>query len=205
MINLLNPLLRKVAVLLTLAVASTGFAASVGQPAPDFTLTDIDGNAVTLSSLKGKTVVLEWVNQECPFVVKHYDKSGNLPALQKQALADGVVWLQINSAAAGKQGDYSEAKVKDWQKEHGVVAAHYFRDSDGKVGNLYAAKTTPHMYVINAEGTLVYNGAIDSIRSANPKDIDKADNYVTAALAAVKAGTAVEKAVTVPYGCSVKY
>lgn len=205
MIIQMNSLIRKFTALCALAVASTGFAAGVGEPAPDFTLTDIDGNAVTLSSLKGKTVVLEWVNPECPFVKKHYDKSGNMPALQKQAMADGVIWLQINSAAAGKQGDFSEAQVKNWKQQQGVVAAHYFRDTTGKVGNLYDAKTTPHMFVINPEGVLVYNGAIDSIRSANAKDIEKADNYVTAALAAVKAGTTPTTTVTVPYGCTVKY
>lgn len=205
MITQMNSLLRKLTALCALAVASTGFSAGVGEPAPDFTLTDIDGNAVTLSALKGKTVVLEWVNPECPFVKKHYDKSGNMPALQKQAMTDGIIWLQINSAAAGKQGDFSEAQVKNWKQQQGVVSAHYFRDTTGKVGNLYDAKTTPHMFVINPEGVLVYNGAIDSIRSANAKDIEKADNYVTAALAAVKAGTTPEKTVTVPYGCSVKY
>lgn len=189
----------------TLLVTSAAFAAGVGEQAPDFTLTDIDGQAVTLSSLKGKTVVLEWVNPECPFVKKHYEKSGNMPSLQKKATADGVVWLQINSAAAGKQGDFAPADVKAWKEKTGGVSAHYFRDSSGKVGNLYNAKTTPHMFVINAEGTLVYEGAIDSIRSANPNDIEKADNYVVAALAAVQAGKMPEKTVTVPYGCSVKY
>lgn len=186
-------------------LATTVFAAEVGKPAPDFTLTDLDGKSVTLSSLKGKTVVLEWVNQECPFVVKHYDKSGNIPSLQKSATADGVVWLLINSAAPGKQGDYDAAKAKAWMEKTGAAPSHYFRDSDGKVGTLYDAKTTPHMYVINPDGVLVYNGAIDSIRSANPKDIEKAENHVTAALAAVKAGEMPKTTVTTPYGCTVKY
>lgn len=190
---------------LALALAVTAHAVGVGQPAPDFKLADIDGKEVALSSLKGKTVVLEWVNPECPFVKKHYDKSGNLPAVQKKATDDGVVWLQINSAAPGNQGDLAPEAVKAWQRKNQVAAAHYFRDAGGTVGKLYDAKTTPHMFVINAEGVLVYDGAIDSIRSANPDDIKKADNYVLAALAAVKAGTAPDKAVTVPYGCSVKY
>ena len=180
-------------------------AATVGEPAPAFTLTDIAGKTVSLADFKGKTVVLEWVNPECPFVVKHYQKSGNMPALQKAAVADGVVWLQINSAAGGKQGDFGADKVNAWQEANHVASTDYFRDSDGKVGKAYDAKTTPHMFVVNAEGVLVYNGAIDSIRSANPEDIAKADNYLTAALAAVKAGKPVEKAVTQPYGCSVKY
>lgn len=182
-------------------LATTVFAAEVGKPAPDFTLTDLDGKSVTLSSLKGKTVVLEWVNQECPFVIRHYNKTGNIPALQKSAAADGVVWLLINSAAPGKQGDYDTAKVKAWMEKTGAAPSHYFRDSDGKVGTLYDAKTTPHMYVINPDGVLVYNGAIDN----SPRGGGVVENHVTAALAAVKAGEMPKTSVTVPYGCSVKY
>ena len=180
-------------------------AAVVGEAAPAFTLTDIKGASHSLSDFKGKTVVLEWVNPECPFVVKHYEKSGNIPALQKSATADGVVWLSINSAAAGKQGDYDAAKVAAWSEKTKAAPTAYLRDSDGKVGKAYGAKTTPQIYVINAEGTLVYNGAIDSIRSADAADIAKAENFAAAALAAVKAGKPVEKATTQPYGCSVKY
>jgi len=180
-------------------------AAVVGEAAPAFTLTDIKGASHSLSDFKGKTVVLEWVNPECPFVVKHYEKSGNIPALQKSATADGVVWLSINSAAAGKQGDYDTAQVAAWSEKTKAAPTAYLRDSDGKVGKAYGAKTTPQIYVINAEGTLVYNGAIDSIRSADAADIAKAENFATAALAAVKAGKPVEKATTQPYGCSVKY
>ncbi len=180
-------------------------APEVGKPAPDFTLTAIDGKSHSLSSFKGKTVVLEWVNQECPFVVKHYEKSGNMPKTQKAALADGVVWLQINSGHAGAQGDFEPAKVKEWMTKTGAASTAYFRDSDGKVGKLYDARTTPHMFVIDAKGVLVYAGGIDDIRSANPDDIAKATNYVTAALADLKAGRAVQTATSRPYGCSVKY
>lgn len=180
-------------------------APEVGKPAPDFTLTAIDGKSHSLSSFKGKTVVLEWVNQECPFVVKHYEKSGNMPKTQKAALADGVVWLQINSGHAGAQGDFEPAKVKEWMTKNGAASTAYFRDSDGKVGKLYDARTTPHMFVIDAKGVLVYAGGIDDIRSANPDDIAKATNYVTAALADLKAGRAVQTATSRPYGCSVKY
>jgi len=180
-------------------------AAIVGQPAPEFTLTDIKGTTHTLSDFKGKTVVLEWVNPQCPFVMKHYDKSGNIPALQKAATAEGVVWLSINSAAPGKQGDFDAAKVAAWSAKTGAAPTAYFRDSDGKVGKLYGAKTTPHIYVITADGKLAYNGAIDSINSADADDIAKAENYVTAALAAVKAGKPVATSSTQPYGCSVKY
>lgn len=185
--------------------ATFAMAAVVGQPAPDFTLTDIDGNKHSLSDFKGKTVVLEWMNQECPFVVKHYEKSGNIPATQKAAAADGVIWLVINSGRPGAQGDFAPDKVRAWAKANNAVYTAYFRDQDGKVGRMYDAKTTPHMYVINAEGTLVYNGAIDSIRSANAADIAKAENYVSSALAAVKAGEPVKTPNTQAYGCTVKY
>jgi len=177
---------------------------AIGQPAPDFALTDITGQAHKLSDFRGRTVVLEWVNPECPFVIKHYG-SGNMPALQKAAVADGVVWFSINSGRPGAQGDFDAAKVAEWMKRTGASPTAYFRDQDGKVGRLYAAKTTPHMFVITAEGTLVYDGAIDSIRSAKVEDLAKATNYVKAALASVKAGTPVEKTSSQPYGCSVKY
>lgn len=180
-------------------------AATVGQPAPAFTLTDLDGKTHSLSDFKGKTVVLEWVNPECPFVVKHYEKSGNLPATQKAAVEDGVVWLLINSAAPGKQGDYDVTAAKAWLEKNKAAATAYLRDPDGKVGKAYDAKTTPHMYVINPQGILVYNGAIDSKRSANAKDIESAENYVKSALAALKAGEPVATATSQPYGCSVKY
>jgi hypothetical protein len=200
-------LLRSCFAALTAAVLAVGVhaAAVVGEAAPAFTLTDIKGTSHTLSDFKGKTVVLEWVNPECPFVVKHYEKSGNIPALQKAAASDGVVWLSINSAAAGKQGDYDAAKVAAWSEKTGAAPSAYLRDTDGKVGKTYGAKTTPHIFVINAEGILVYNGAIDGIRSADPDDVAKAETFTVNALAAVKAGKPVEKATTQPYGCSVKY
>lgn len=179
-------------------------AAEVGRAAPDFTLTDITGQRHSLSEFKGKTVVLEWVNPECPFVMKHYE-SGNMPKLQKAATADGVIWLSINSAAPGQEGDYDAAQAEGWQKNLKAAPTAYFRDQDGKVGHLYDARTTPHMYVIDGSGTLVYAGGIDSIRSSRVEDIAKATNYVTAALADLKAGRPVRTAHSQPYGCSVKY
>jgi len=204
---------NSIRLLLSLTVALVGLTAQtlragaeIGQPAPDFTLTDLDGKSHKLSDFKGKTVVLEWHNADCPFVKKHYEKSGNLPATQKAATADGVVWLMINSGAPGKQGaDYTAAQTKEYLQKNNSAATAYLKDSDGKVGHLYGAKTTPHIYVIDAKGTLVYNGAIDSNRSSNADDIAKATNYATAALASLKAGKSVEKATTEPYGCSVKY
>lgn len=201
--NRITSLLSLVAALSAATVVHA--ALEVGKPAPDFTLTDLNGQTHSLSSFKGKTVVLEWVNPDCPFVRKHYNKSTNMPDTQKAAAADGVVWLQINSAASGKEGDYDVAKAKAWQKNVGATATAYFRDQDGKVGHLYDARTTPHMFIITPDGTLVYQGAIDSIRSANPDDIAKATNYVTTALTELKAGKPITHSSTKEYGCSVKY
>lgn len=195
---------RGLAVLGLLAASAVG-AATVGEPAPAFTLTDLNGTAHSLADFKGKTVILEWTNPECPFVKKHYEQSGNIPSTQKAATADGVVWLQVNSGAAGKQGDLGDAEVKTWIEKNQVAAAAYLRDRDGKVGKAYDAKTTPQIFVINAEGVLVYNGAIDSIRSSDAKDIATADNYVKSTLTALKAGQPIPKPTTQPYGCSVKY
>lgn len=191
----------------SLAALGLGRAATaeVGRAAPDFTLTDINGKAHSLSEFKGKTVVLEWVNPECPFVMKHYDQSGNMPKTQQAATADGVVWLSINSAAPGKEGDYDPAQAKAWQARIHSAATAYFRDQDGRVGKLYDARTTPHMFVIDPAGTLVYAGGIDSIRSSRVEDIAKATNYVDAALADLKAGRPVRTKNSQPYGCSVKY
>ncbi len=188
-----------------LAVCSHAAAPVVGETAPDFSLTDLQGKEFRLSGLRGQTVVLEWVNPQCPFVKKHYEKSGNIPALQKAATEDGVVWLSINSGGPGKEGDLSPEQVKDWIKKNGAAPTAYFRDSTGTVGRLYDARTTPHMFIINADGVLVYAGAIDSVRSANPSDINGATNYVREALAAIKAGTKVKTSASKPYGCSVKY
>lgn len=186
------------------ATAVLPAAVDIGQPAPDFTLTDIEGKSHQLSDYKGKTVVLEWVNPECPFVMKHYG-SGNIPKLQNAAKADGVVWLSINTGEAGAQGAYDSAEHANWEQSVEAAPTAYLRDRDGRVGRLYGAKATPHMYVITGDGTLVYNGAIDSIRSAKIEDIAKAENYVASALEAVKAGKPVATATSQPYGCAVKY
>jgi hypothetical protein len=201
----LPSLLRAGVTALGLFAAAVLGAATVGQPAPAFTLTDIKGTEHSLSDFRGKTVVLEWVNQECPFVVKFYERSGKMPQLQKAAAEEGVVWLLINSAAPGKQGDFDVEKVKAWKEKNQVAATAYFRDQDGTVGRAYGARTTPHMFVINAEGVLVYNGAIDSKRSTNAADIEGAENYLVAALAALREGRPVATPTTQPYGCSVKY
>jgi len=204
MTSMIKKVASGVAVFAALASITFASVAKIGEKAPDFTLTDINGKTHTLSDYEGKTVVLEWVNPECPFVVKHYS-SGNIPGLQQSATGDGIVWLSINSGTPGAQGDFAPDRVKSWMGETGAAPSAYFRDQDGTVGHLYAAKTTPHMFVITPEGTLVYDGAIDSIASANVRDLAKAQNYVVAALAAVKNGTMPERTQSQPYGCTVKY
>lgn len=190
----------------TLALALAAHAApSVGQPAPDFSLTDIDGKAHRLSDYRGKTVVLEWVNPECPIVMKHYEKSGNIPGTQKAAVGDGAVWLTINSGHRGAQGDYEADKVTAWSRKNNAAFSAYLRDQDGKVGKLYDARHTPTLFIVNPEGTLVYAGGIDDISSGNAADIARATNYVKAAFADLKAGRPVSKSVTRAYGCNVKY
>jgi AhpC/TSA family len=194
------------ALIISTLIAPAAFAtAEVGKPAPNFTVTDATGKARTLSEFKGKTVVLEWNNPECPFVKKHYNASTNMQAQQKAATAEGVVWLSINSGAAGKQGHMDGKTATAKMAELKATQTAYLLDTDGKTGQAYAAKTTPHMYVIDGTGVLRYAGAIDSNPSANAADIPAATQYVTAALADLKAGKAVATPVTKPYGCSVKY
>ena len=177
-------------------------AVDIGQAAPDFTATDITGKAVKLSDFKGKVVVLEWVNPECPIAMKHYS-SGNMASTQKAAAEMGAVWLSINSAGyEGAQGNYDDKKAAAWQKQNGFVTTAYIRDQSGKIGKAYNAQTSPHMYIITADGKLAYQGAIDSGDGSN---IPTATNYVKAALASIKAGKPVEKTATKAYGCSVKY
>jgi len=179
-------------------------AVVVGQPAPDFTGTDTNGKAHKLSDFKGKVVVLEWTNPGCPFVVKHYD-SGNMQKLQADATAKDVVWLSINSGAEGKEGHQTGEVGNAYIAEKGAKSTALIIDKTGEIGKLYDAKTTPHMFVIDKDGTLVYDGAIDSDDSFKPETIEGATNYVSAALAALESGTALEPSKTKPYGCSVKY
>lgn len=187
---------------------ATGSAAAqtavVGKAAPDFTLTDTNGKTHALSSYKGRHVVLEWVNFGCPFVAKHYG-SANMQKLQTAYMDKGVVWLAINSSAEGKQGYYTPAEVNALLKEKASAPTAYLLDTDGKVGHLYGAKTTPHMYVIDPKGTLVYAGGIDDKPTTDVADVAGATNYVRAALDETLAGKPVTTAVSKPYGCSVKY
>jgi peroxiredoxin len=174
-----------------------------GDAAPGFTLKDVDGNPVSLSDFKGKTVVLEWINPGCPFVRKFYTNQ-DMPKFQKKAAEMGVVWLAINSTSEN-HGDYlSPVASKSWAEQHGF-AATWLMDADGAVGKAYGARTTPHMFIINGDGKVVYQGAIDSIRNADPANIPAARNYVMEVLEAMKAGKDIAETQTRPYGCSVKY
>lgn len=177
----------------------------VGKAAPAFSGKAADGSTINLADLKGKTVVLEWTNHDCPYVKKHYDLSGNIPGLQKDATAKEVVWLQVISSAPGKQGNVDGATAKSLNEKRSAVPTNTILDPEGTIGKLYDAKVTPHMFVINAEGTLVYKGGIDSIKTADPADIPKAIPYVKDALEAVGAGKAIKNSSTAPYGCSIKY
>lgn len=176
----------------------------IGQPAPAFSATDANGKTQSLDEYKGRIVVLEWNNPECPFVRKHYG-AGNMQKQQSAAVADGVVWLTINSGAPGKQGHLDAAGAKAYVASvHGNESA-YLLDPDGTIGHAYDAKTTPNMYVIDKTGVLRYMGGIDSIASTDKADIPKAAQYVRQALAEIEAGKPVSVPVSEPYGCSVKY
>lgn len=196
---------------LTIALAAAAVLAApaiaavqVGKPAPNFRVNDASGKVVQLSDYRGKTVVLEWNNPGCPFVKKHYD-SGNMQKAQAAAARDGVVWLTINSGAPGKQGHMDGAQARAFLAKAGAKPTAYLLDPKGVVGKGYGATTTPHMYVINPQGTLVYAGGIDDKPTANAADISGARNHVLAALGEMKAGKQVSVSSSRPYGCSVKY
>jgi len=176
----------------------------VDAPAPDFTLINSYGQTVSLSDYKGKHVVLEWTNHQCPYVVKHYG-SDNMQSLQRKYAEQNVVWLSIISSAEGKQGYVSASEANELTASRNAAPAHVLFDKSGEVGKMYAAKTTPHMYIIDPEGQLRYAGGIDSIKSANPADIPKADNYVDLGLSALLSGSEIERKLAPPYGCSIKY
>lgn len=198
---------RTIAISLLAAGMTLGGAAMaeavVGQPAPAFSGTDSTGKPVSLSQFKGKYVVMEWVNPECPFVKKHYD-GGNMPGVQKYAAGKGVVWLAVSTSADGDRAAKATA-VGDWLKAKGAAPTATIMDTGGAIGRAYGARTTPHMYLIDPSGKLVYAGAIDSKPTANPADIKTATNYVVQAIDDSLAGKPLSQAVTKPYGCSVKY
>ena len=184
--------------------AGAALAAVPGATAPDFTIADSAGKPVRLTDFKGKYVVLEWTNPECPFVRKHYD-SQNMQVLQKEWGAKDVVWLSINSTSRTSSEWKSGAQMTDWMMAKGAAQKAVLIDGDSATGRAYAAKTTPHMFIIDPTGNVIYGGAIDDKRSANPADVKTANNYVRVALAEALAGKPVTVASTTPYGCSVKY
>ncbi len=204
--NALHPAaLHRLAVpVLALLSAGALQAATVGQPAPDFSLKDASGKMVKLSDFRGKHVVLEWTNPGCPFVRKHYD-SGNMPATQKDAMGKGVVWLAINSTEKASADYLPPAELVGWMKQRQSTPSATLMDEEGTVGKAYGARTTPHMYIVNPQGRLVYAGGIDSIASARPDDIAKATNYIKTGLSESLAGKPITAATTQPYGCSIKY
>ncbi len=189
---------------LLLSTAPAQAQIAPGAEAPDFKLTDITGVERSLSEFAGKFVVLEWTNYQCPFVRKHYD-SGNMQELQRTYVAKDVVWLSVNSSAPGKQGHYTP---EEWQKlsvERGVASTAILLDPDGRVGKTYGAKTTPHLFVIDPSGRVIYEGAIDDRPGTDPAEIPQATNYARQTLDRALAGEPLEEAQTIPYGCSVKY
>jgi peroxiredoxin len=191
------------AILLALCGNATA-AARVGRPAPDFTAVDSNGQTHSLSEYKGKYVVLEWHNNGCPFVRKHYE-SGNMQKLQKDWTSKGVVWLTVISSAPGQQGYVTAPEENAYMKQMGAAPTAALLDPKGEVGHIYGAKTSPHMFVINPQGMLIYDGAIDDKPTTDKADVNGANNYVNAALTSAMQGKPVNEATTRPYGCSVKY
>jgi alkyl hydroperoxide reductase subunit AhpC len=185
-------------------VAGVAGASTVGQAAPDFTLKDTSGKSVKLSDFRGRHVVLEWVNPECPYVQKHYE-TGNMQGLQKDYTSKNTVWLTINSTREG-HGEYKAPPVMaDWMKSMKAASTATLLDPDDKVGRAYDARTTPHMYIVDPNGQLVYAGAIDDKRSTNRADVKTAKNFVRAAMTETLAGKPVTTASTTAYGCTIKY
>ncbi len=187
-----------------LILISSALAARVGEPAPDFTATDSNGTRHHLADYKGKYVVLEWHNQGCPYTRKHYE-SGNMQRLQKEWTGKGVVWFTVISSAPGTQGYVTGPEENQYVSKMKAAPSAVLLDPEGTVGHLYAAKTTPHMYIIDPTGKLIYNGAIDDHPTSDASDIPSSRNYVSSALEQAMAGKPVGEAATRPYGCSVKY
>lgn len=174
------------------------------SPAPDFSVKDASGNVRSLAQFRGQTLVLEWTNHDCPFVRKHYG-SGSMQALQREAVEAGVAWVSVISSGPGQQGHVTGAQAQALTAQRKAAPSAVLLDPTGVMGRAYGAKTTPHMFVVNAQGILVYQGGIDDQPTSNPADLAKAKNYVRAALADVAAGRSVAIATSTPYGCSVKY
>lgn len=185
-------------------LTAPAWAISVGQAAPDFTLTSTDGKTVKLSDFRGKHVVLEWNNPHCPYVKKHYD-SNNMQTLQKTYTGKGVVWLAVNSTSASSSEYMKPADLGKWARDTGSAMSAVLMDSKSEVARSYNSQNTPAMYIVDPQGKLAYYGAIDDRRSANPEHVKTAKNYVSAALDETLAGKPISVATTRAYGCSIKY
>ena len=188
----------------TLIAFSVSWAARVGEPAPDFTATDTNSEIHKLSEYKGKFVVLEWTNRGCPYTQKHYS-SGNMQKLQREWTGHGVVWLTVISSAPGKQGYVTASEENAYLKQANAAPTAVLLDPTGALGHLYDAKTTPHIFIINPKGSLIYNGAIDDRPTTEVSDVNGAKNYVSLALEEATSGKPISNSTTRPYGCSVKY
>lgn len=179
-------------------------APEIGQPAPDFNVIDTQGNMHSLSDYEGQTLVLEWTNHECPFVVKHY-ATGNMPSLQSEITDAGATWLTVISSYPGTQGHVSPEQADELTDSRDANPSAVLLDESGDMGRAYAARVTPHMYVIDEDGILQYAGGIDSIPSANHDDVERADPYFANAAWAVLEGSTPERQISRPYGCTIKY
>lgn len=187
----------------TTAAQTVEAVAGPGDMAPDFTLVDAEGTSHSLSDFRGKTVVLEWTNEGCPYVKKHY--TGAMQALQRQATADGVVWLTIISSSPGTQGHVEGDEARAWKARHNAAFTHLLLDPTGEVGKRYDAKTTPDMRIIDGEGRLIFVGGIDDRPTSKVEDLEGATNHVKVALDQMKAGQPVAVTFAQPYGCAIKY
>lgn len=196
--------MKILSILVLLVTVSVAWAAAPGAVAPEFSLPDANGKTASLSDYKGRTVVLEWVNFDCPFVKKHYG-TGNMQALQKEAASKEVVWLSIASSARGKQGNFEGKSLLERIAKEKWAGERYLVDLDGKVGRAYGARATPQMVVIAPDGKIAYAGAIDDRPTTDAADVKDAKNHVRRALDALAAGQPIDPAATNPYGCSVKY
>jgi peroxiredoxin len=183
---------------------ATSFAAEIGKDLPEITAKNTKGEEINLADHKGKVIVLEWLNFDCPFVKKHYETQ-NMQKLQEKATGQDVVWLTVNSSAEGKQGHMEASKLGEKTQEKGLKATHVIVDADGKVGKAFDAKVTPHMIIVNKEGKIAYSGAIDSKATTNQADVESADPLFANALEAVINGNEVVNAKNEPYGCGIKY
>lgn len=200
----LSATLAAVALTLRATPAHPEAQPDVGKPAPAFAARDAAGRPVDLSTYRGKTVVLEWTNDGCPYV-GHMYRSGVMQALQRRAAGEGVVWLSVISSGPGKQGYLTPPQVQQWKAQTGAVPADVILDPSGTLGRMYGAKATPTLFIVDPRGTLVYMGGIDDTPSADPAEAKRAKNYVALALDDLKTGRPIADAVTRPYGCSVKY